>query len=92
MYFEVAWQVKEVVSVLEVVIYFLRQVLDGVLVRDVSDHDSSAGVITDLIEPDLEDIAAILFDLVTCVLDIEVHGVVIDRLLVIHRTGITFLN
>jgi hypothetical protein len=53
-YIEIARQVQEVVCVGKVPIDFFREIVDRVLVGDVSDHDGGARVVADDVLPDLE--------------------------------------
>lgn len=96
MYLKVTWQVKEIVCVSKVVIDFLAQVFDSVLIGDVTDHDRRSRIVANRIHHDFKDVAIVagrhLICLVNKVLHVVLNGVVVERLLVIHRTRITFLN
>lgn len=92
-YLEIARQVKEVICVVKIIVNFLRKILYCILIWNVPDHNSSTRIIADFIKPYFKDISLKLFHmLITCILAIEVHRMIIHRLLIIHRTGITFLN
>ncbi len=56
-YLDVAGQVKKVVSVGEVEVNFIRQVLNGVLVGDVAHHESGSGIVPDRQGVDFEAVA-----------------------------------
>ena len=47
---DIARQIKEVIGVIEAVIDLFRELFDGVFVRDVSDHHSSAYIQQDVIK------------------------------------------
>jgi hypothetical protein len=71
---DVAWQVEEIVGVVEVQINLIGQLLDGVFVGNVADHDSGAGVVVDVLREDLVE-GALLIGLVRVIVVIGLRGV-----------------
>lgn len=92
-YLEIARKIQEIVSVIKIEIYFLCQVLDSILVWNISDHNCCTRIITNDWDSYLkyvwiENVAERSRLHFLCLI---VHRMILYWCLIVHCTGVTFL-
>lgn len=95
-YLKVAWQIKKVICILQCVVYFVRQISYCIFVWNVSNHDSSSWIKTNLIQYYFKHIYLVVdstrYVLKRLVFIVRVGGMITTLILIIHCASITFLK